>query len=127
MWPLLLRPREENAAAAPAAPPPKVRRPKSKEPVPPDEELKNARWTGVISATRAINVALPAPVLILDDLAVAEAQIKRKRAKSDSDTFLFDPKAFQEANKNARLEQYQLSDDQLRDWAARVTKLRREI
>ena len=68
-----------------------------------------------------------APVLILDDLAKAEASIKRKRARSDSDTFLFDPKAFQDANENLILESYQLTNEELRTWAMQITDLRQEI
>ena len=82
-----------------------------------EEELKRARWTGIISVQSQSNPTLPVPVLILDDMAIVVASIKRKRARSDSDTFLFDPRAFQEANKNARIEQYQLTDEELHEWA----------
>ena len=69
LWPLLLQQTSVEPRAAPSQPQQSRKNQAIQISELDQEELKRARWTGVISVQGSTNDNLPAPVLILDDLA----------------------------------------------------------
>ena len=63
-----------------------------------------------------------------DDIVEAKAQFIQNNDGAAADpVFVFDPQAFQAAHPNPKTDEYRLTDDELRDWGIRVTKIRAKI